>query len=477
MTPGAAHSLSPERLWQGLRLVLGFGLGLALLIILFLAWNAYLYLLAFPVLLLAGLGFRWLSRDALYLLCAVIGGFVFVAGYEAGIQVSEVLYGLVYLSYLAYWFISRLFFYRDRLFPYRADRALFGFLLFATASFGLTLLFQGDLKAMISEWLSLTMLAFYFPVKEACLRDARAPRMLLFTMIGIGLFIAARNFWAYWTGFSSATQLWQIMTGRVTENEHVLMILALGTLVLFLHSTGVLRRSALLLTFVVFTSGVIIGQSRALWVSMLLGMLVIFILIDRRRKGHLLLLGLSGLGLLVAVGFLFFDDLFTIIIAGLADRLSSLLTATSADISLINRFIEMGAAWEEIKVNPILGYGLGVPIRYYSLVYEVTYEPSFIHNGIIGLWYHHGLLGLGLFGVFFLGTIRRSLRLSRLPEAPRIFRIIGMTVAACFVAYALVGQTENPIATSDKTLMLALLSGLSSGLWMRLRQGAHTSPS
>jgi O-antigen ligase len=244
----------------------------------------------------------------------------------------------------------------------------------------------------------------------------------------------------------------------VVENEHVLLMMGLVALVLVLFSTRTWSRAVALLTFLLFVSGVIIGQSRAVWISFVLGGLVILVLIDRRRRLQLVGYGLSSVVIALLVGLLVFPEFYVLIVAGLADRFYSLGSAVTSDLSLVNRFEEMGAAWKYIRLNPIVGYGFGVPIEYYSLVYELSYRTSFIHNGPIGVWYRHGLIGFGLIYFYYFASLMRGVRLSR--HGAGFYKVLGIAVAACFTAEALLGNSENPFATSDKTLFIGVLAGL-----------------
>jgi O-antigen ligase len=336
-----------------------------------------------------------------------------------------------------------------------------------TASFGLTILFRGSLTAMASEWLSLTMLAFYFPVKEALLRDSRAPKALLFTLGALTLFIGLRNFSEYFVEVLSAAQWWQVTSGRVVENEQMLMMAAIGTFALMLYARTWLSRISLFGLFMLFTAGVIISLSRAIWLSLALGLIVIFVLVDRRRKMQLTLLVIGSVMATAAVGLVLFQDVLTLILVTLFDRLLSLESAFSADISLINRFIEIETVWELFKHNPILGYGFGVDYRYYSLVYEHSRETSFVHNGYFGLLYRHGLLGTVLLLYFYAASAWHGVRLylDRSTQLP--LRVLGLIAVACLVAVALVTNSNNPFAVSDKTLMIAAAAALAAGSWER----------
>lgn len=467
-----ASALTPETLGARGRFALWSGLAFGLLLVLYLTWSAPDLVAFLPVVLLGLVWLWWLGKNTTRFLYFTLAAFVLVARYKEGFQVEEIFYGLLYLGFLGYWFTSRFFFYRDPVLQTTTDWSLWLFLIYVTLSFPFTFLHGGDGTVMLSEWLSLSMLAFYFPVKEACSRRASSLRHFFIILAWIGFFIALRNLYEYWLGFRSATALWQIAGGRVTENEHVLMMMSLACLALFLGVQHYRRKIPLLLVFIFLFTGVVIGQSRALWISFALGTFVIFILIDRKRKVQLFLIILSGITVFVLLGILLFDDFFSLVVLGLINRLGSLETATTADISLVNRFIEMKAVWDYILHNPILGYGLGVPYHYYSIVYEFTHETSFIHNGYLGALYRHGLTGASLLFFFYFSTIWQALRLWRQANLPFLPRITGLIVVAAFTAEALVANTENPFTNSDRTLMIGILGGLVAGIRERASKAA-----
>jgi hypothetical protein len=434
---------------------------LALLLVLGVAWRAASLLWVIPVLLAGGLVASWLVRDELRVLLALIVGFVTVVDYQQGVEPQEVVYGLLFYGYLAWWFVSRLWIYRDDILATWLDRVVFLFLVWITLSLGLTILLRGDLAGGINEWLSVLALAYYFPVKEVIIRR-RSTVPIQLAAGAVALFIAIRNILEYGVKITTAETLWQIAGGRVVQNEHLLMLAGLFCFVylLFLQRRGI--RMLVLMGLLVFTAGVVIGLSRSLWVSYALGGLVIFFLVDRRKRLLLLGSGLAGLVAVLVIGSVAFPGLRDLVLWGLLDRLFSLRTATTEDISLVNRFIESGAAWTYIKANPIVGYGFGVPYKYYSLVYELDFQTTFVHNGYLGIWYRHGLVGAGMLMTFYFATLARGIRLAR--SVVWQHAAVGIAVAACLLATTLHTTVANPFATSEKTFFLGILAGLVSGV-------------
>ena len=134
------------------------------------------------------------------------------------------------------------------------------------------------------------------------------------------------------------------------------------------------------------------------------------------------------------------------------------------DISLINRFLEAQGVWEHIKVNPILGHGMGVPYRFFNITYLYSEEKTFVHNGYVALLFKFGIWGLGmmlyLMGRFFLMAMGNWRKAVNTPLA----RIISLAVAGSMAALALTATTANPFYQNDLMFVYAVLWGIIGGI-------------
>ena len=460
----ALFSLTPKAFWVWGRALLTAGLVFGLLLVLLIAWTGSdILALVFTVMLLAlPAGLYLFKRPALNLYVA-LAAFVLITGYSEGFQIQEALYGLYFLAVLGYWFVSRVFFYGDRLVQDREDGALLFFSLYAAASAVWAVLFGAEVGTIIGEGLVLVMLAFYFPVKAACARSEEATKIVLGIIFWFALFVSLRNLIEYRTALSSATKLYQVATGRVALNEALLMMPALSMLTLLLYAQRWRNRLLLVGAFLIVFVGLILTQSRGYWAAFLFGALALFVFIDRRRKGRIVVLMGGGLALVVVLGALLFEGFMTIIVGGVLERFATLGTAITSDVSLVNRLYESLAVWEHIKVNPILGYGPGTPYHYFNLTVDATRDWAFVHNGFVGLWYKFGLVGLVAMLYFWGKSIWNGLQLFRMRHAPRLLRLVGLSAAVCLIGEALVANTSNPFLISDATLMIALFGALASG--------------
>jgi O-antigen ligase len=454
---------TPETLRRWGNGLLWGGLGIGLLGTFVLAWAKPDLLPLLPVLLAGGLAFAVLVRYPLLHLCVVLGGFVTIFNYDEGIQASEVLFGLYYLSYLVLWFACRLVVRRERLLQHPIDYLVAFFLVYATATLVLNPVFGGSLFKGVNEWRAFMVLAFYFPVRDAA-RDPQALRALLFTFVFVALFIALRNFMQYFLALQDVGALWEVVQNRERVNERLVMIALVGSLVFFLYWARTWWMYAFLFFLsAVFTASIMVGRSRTVWLALVLALAVVFVLSNRRDRVRLLLFGATGFVTVLVVGVLLFDDLFVLVLSGLADRFASIGDANEVDISMINRFHEWRTVWGHVLESPFLGHGYGVPYHNYNLIYGVTEHKTFVHNTYLGTLYRHGFVGLALVLTILAGSFIRGVRLVRM-QLGRLVHATALTASASLVALALAALTEDVLLATDGvyavTVPLALLMGL-----------------
>lgn len=438
-------------------------LGLGLAGTLGLAWIKPDALLLVPLMLLGAVALSVLVRYPLLHLCMVLGGFILIFDYSEGTQASEVLFGLYYLGYLGVWFVYRISTDWSRLFDHPVDYAVAFYLLFATASLALTILFGGSLFNALKEWGAVLVLSFYFPMKEAA-RDPRAVRALLVTFVIVALSIVVRNFAQYFLALQDVGALWEVVQNRHRTNERLVMIGLLGALIFFLYYARTRLAYTLFLTLsVLFTASIMAGRSRTVWLAIGLALFVVFLLVNGRDRIRLLIFGATGFATVLAVGFLVLDDLFLLILTGLGDRFTSIGGATERDLSLINRFYEWRTVWAHILDSPLVGHGFGVEYDFFSRLYYVTERKTFVHNTYLGLLYRHGIVGLGLVLFFVGGSCLRGIRLARRSKS-YLARSTLLTAVASIAALALAATTEAVLLPTDGVFAvmfpIALIAGI-----------------
>ncbi|MDA1029619.1 MAG: O-antigen ligase family protein [Bacteroidetes bacterium] len=451
------------RHWGSALLVAVFGIGMMLLA--FITWKVDWVLPFIPVILIGGIGMWWLFQRPLLNLAVVLSSFVLISDFEEGIQITEVFYGLYYMSFLGYWFFKRLFLDHNPVFERAEEKALWVFLILVTLSIPLTLLFGGTFKLWLGEWLSLSLLAFYFPVKEAVIKYDKGLKVMIGVILFVGLYVLARNGMEYMLAITDAVQAWEIAKGRAVTNEGLLMVPAFFSLAMYLFSVEWKQKTAFLGLFIAFFAGLILTQSRGYWVAFVLGAAILFLLIPRQQKGRLLVTGVVTFAVVFSVAVLALGDVLILVLGGMLDRLLSIGTATTKDISLVNRFLETGAVWEHIKTNPILGHGMGVSYRFYDLTYEFSDSKPFIHNGYFALWYKFGIWGPALILSFLGICIRRAVVVVRRNQGNHIAGTACLAVIACLAAFSLSANTSNPFYINDPMFIFSVMTGIVGGCY------------
>lgn len=470
-------SLSPRTVYRWGGAILHALLAGLTLLILGLAWAAPELLPFVPAVLLSVVALAYLVKHPLLNLSVVLGGFIVVSMPSDGLQIPEIAYGLYYLSYLGLWFALRFFVEHRRILDQPEAVAVFTFMVLATLSAPLTVLFDGELRLLFSEWVALTMLLLYFPIREGFVRYPSFPKIVLGLILALGVMAALRNLWLYYSALSDATQAWQIARGRVATNDALLMIASITGLAVLIHADRWHHRILLFGVFLAVFAGLILTQSRAFWVTFVLGVALLFVLESWRYRLRLLSFTAVGLVGTASVGFLVAPDYMILIASGLIERASSLGTATTRDLSLVNRFYESAATWSYIVKNPILGYGMGVPYRFFDLTVEATEVESFVHNGYLSLWYRFGIWGLGCVMILWWGAAWRGFLALRASGPHSILRLCSLSAVINLVIYSIPAITSNPFHRNDGTFLVALLTGIAGGAFAALHHSPTSSES
>ncbi len=464
-----AQSLpSPEAFDRWGQGTLAFALAGGIGLILVFAWiEMPLLALALPGAVIVGAGTVYLFRRPALNLYVVLVGFVVIADNQAGFQFREIVYALYLYTVLFHWYAQHVLVGQRRLLRTPEDCVLLLFLLLLPFTGILTVVFGGSLKGAASELFSLSLLALYFPLKETIRAQRRGARDLMLIVLCVAVMVAARNMLVFRSDLSAATQAWQIATGRIVTNDNLLMVgSAFGlTLVLFARRWWSLGLS--LGGFVVAFAGLALTQSRGYWMAFVLAVGVVFLLVDQRIKKRLFLFAVLGIGALICTGFLLYGAYMELLLEGFVLRLTSIGSAITTDISLVNRFREAVTVMDHVLRNPVLGYGMGVSYLFYDLAHQSTDFDALVHNGYVGLWYKFGLWGLGLIMFFWTRVILRGLSAYKAKATDPWIGICGLAAAASLVAFMLSTITSNPFFLKDSLFIFSVAAGLSAGAWQR----------
>ncbi len=413
-----------------------------------------------------------LSQLPLGLLTGLLLLFSAMSGYNPGLQPEEVVFAVFFLTYMVGWYTRRIFAYRERLVAGLADVMIAFLLIYTTCTVGLSFLYGAKPAEAIGEWMNMAMLAFYFPLREACVRYRWAPRLVIALLVLFGMIALTRNLISLQHRIANAEFAYQIARGRVAENEMLMFVPGVACLTLALFDAKWWRRIGLLALASALTAGVILSQSRSYVVGLAIMFAALIGLLDWRRKVKLFALTTVGAAALTAFALAFYGDFVTLIAFGLLDRLLSIGTATHHDISYASRVVEARAVWKYILQNPVLGYGPGVPYTYYDIIAQREYTKTYSHNAYLILWFKYGLVGLSAFMLAWAGALWKTVRTIYL-GAEASERAVALFAATCLISLILPNLVNAAFSTADTVLMFTMIFALADAADARARKG-HT---
>ena len=431
---------------------------------------------AVPAVVVAGLAIAVVRPDGLGWLGIVLALQVFQLGGERGTAALEVVAGLALVAYIGAWYALAIVGRR------RVVTSLFDVAAVTWGTVGLGvaavlgLMFGADAYDFRADVLATIPFLLYLPVKEACVRYDRGPLVVAGVLLLLALTATLQNGLGFYRVITGASQWYQIADARFIVGETAMTA---GVMLCLAGAATIPSARARLGTIVlagVFISGLVLTKSRGFWVSNVFGIGVMVLLAPPAVRRRILVYGTVGLAMVVVLTLLFFAEQVSLIVAGTLHRLLTLAGATS-DISLLNRFAESAATWEMIRVNPILGYGWGVQVSYYSILGHVTQHWAFLHNGYLAVWLKTGLWGLAMILAVWGGAIARGVRAARDVRLSATTRAAGLGAAATMIAFTPAAASSNPFSILDQMLVVTLVLALGHGVGTRsLSAGPAAEP-
>ena len=405
-----------------------------------------------------------------------LGAVFFLAAFSLhrsdGLQPLEIVFALYFYPYLAAWYGLRVGVYRERLVRSGLDAAVGVVMLYPLASLVLTVLFRGSLAFAISDLIAFSMFALYFPIREVCERYERGPALIVGALLFIAVVAFVRNLLTLRATIAAATAAWEIARVRITSNEMALMVGALFSAGLAAQAKEKLRIGLFGMSFAALATGLVLTQWRAYYVSFILALGLLAVLLRRGARARLLLMVSLGSVGATALVLLLFGDSVLLVAYGLLDRFLSIGTASTVDVSLLNRFLESRAVLARIWESPLVGHGVGTAFGFHDVTSGGLWIKPYAHNGYLTLVYKYGVLFLFAFLFVWVRVTLSAHRASRAPTLSRSEQTIAAVVCAALLSLVPSFAVSAPLTTSDTTFCFTLLLGLGAGLHARATLGA-----
>ena len=406
-----------------------------------------------PLVIVAILYFFWsINRPQIWIFTVILL-YILILDRSEGVTIWEALYAVYFFGVISLWFIQKLV-NNEKIVYNTADQLLLVFFALCILSIVPGILGQASVIKWFRELMIFSAYLFYFPAREAIFRYKAVP------WIGIGFlilatYIAVSNFIKYKTAASSAVYLWQLISGRQTANEPLFLTAILIGICLYLFLNSHVFQMFLLAVISFFTIALAVTFSRGYWFGLFVGIATVILLLKgkQRRKFILTMSILSTLALLVL--FIFFSATGLAILQSMGQRFISGSLSAGQDISLQSRLSESNAVIDAIKINPILGYGLGVFFKFPDPILKITSESWYIHNGYLFLWFKLGFFGMLSFLLVYMLMIRDAYKLY-IGQSHTFESHLLLGISAVLVSMLIISLTSPQFITRDSILIISL---------------------
>lgn len=383
---------------------------------------------------------------------------------QQGLQLYEIVYGLYFLPYLGWWYLSRFVLYRRPAGGLLMDRvALVLLVLGLGLGTVLGVLHGASLSGIREDLTGFGMLAFFFPIREFVARHKHGPEIIVALICWLSVYVSVRTFLNFRAIILSATHAWQIADARPGYNALQLTSAIPLSASLFMVTKKKVVRGALLAVFAISLSSLILIRYRGFWVACIASLVLFVFLLPRVARRRLLMTTAFGTGALVLGLSLVFGDFAVSIIESVISRFSTLSNALTSDISLINRFVEADAALSSMGTSAFTGVGLGTKYSYFSLVYRSTLDWAFIHSGYVSILYKLGLWGTLLTLALWVHAAWSGCVVCRRIPNPT-HAAIGLAAGVVLAGMVFSVMTEGPWFQPNQMFGFAALCGLISGI-------------
>ena len=461
LRPFAVDGLQQQR-WVGL--ILGIALALILVPLLLFLEAGPGASLNLPVgtsiaaSAIAGCALWLLSfNERIWVLSAVASLVVFVFRQEEGELGVDVLFFALYaVTGTLLWFIKELHLGSGRIVRSRFDLMFLSTILVCLLTSTIAALVHGaDVRTMIRELAAFLLILFYFPVRSILKSDLDV-RLLFYSLLFFGVLNGMVNLMNYQERVVESALTFGAVNARSAMNEPLSAVLFSAFFALMLGARTFRIRVLALGGISLFAGLLVLSLSRGPIIATALGCVTILMLLYRRRVARVLVYAVVALGVNVGAAFLILPDFAASIFENIEGRFET-VQQISGDQSFSSRSSEYRALYAEfIPASPIIGYGFGVPYRFYDAPFEVTAEPYYTHNGYLSVAFKFGIpAGLLLILILFSPIFRFPYASVGSFDPYRKMILAG--ALAGLIAMLLINVTSNVLAYYTEIMLLAIL--------------------
>lgn len=372
-----------------------------------------------------------------------------------GISIQEIIYGSYFVLFYSFWLFQRIIIKGERLIHSSRELWLLSFIGLCFFSLTTALIVQGKVIQWFRELIPFLTLLLYFPLVDV-MKNRRNAVILLISFFALAVIIGVQNIFGYRENLRAAVYFWEIASGRQVANEAIFFSGIVVLMGMFFHTSSYAVRIFLAGLLIFFGLTLVVTFSRGYWIGTVLGIMVIFFLLDLSKKIRFLVSFAVFIIASLSIFYMLFGSITPYLEKSILQRAST-LSALQSDISLMNRLSEAKSLIGYIVRSPIIGYGLGAAFSYFNVIHFITVKTFYSHNAYLYLWFKLGIFGVISFLGFYCANLKTCWKFDKMTEH-EFEQGIMMALVAILVAMIPLSITSPQFIQKDSLLVITLIT-------------------
>ncbi|MBX3043470.1 MAG: O-antigen ligase family protein [Candidatus Kapabacteria bacterium] len=412
-----------------------------------------LYLYVLPALIAMPLIYLLLVRPRIWLYAVAASTAIFFHAGDEGVGALDVMLGMFYIGSIAVYFVRKGLILKEKIILNWGDWAILTF--YTLLLFNFFIAYFNDVPPMnwVREYLLVSILLIYFPVRDA-LKNENDVNAFLFFLGVIIIFAGIYQVIEYYNKVNTDLVYAYQLKSSITINQTLYTAASIYGFILAFSQRNRVREIIVIAMTSLYVVFLVSTFSRTFWLVLALAILLMFFLLPAKMKVRFLTyLGVITVVLLFAT-FLFMRDKADIALEVAFSRLES-SSAGRKDPSLIARFKEWEKVEYHIRQNPLGGNGLTKTFSFHFPINSRARHTHIIHNGYYWLLYRTGIPMTLLF-LFFLGFYTvKSGKLLKYSKDPT-HRALLIAALSVLLSLYIVNTTSSQYFYRDGIFVTAL---------------------
>ncbi|HRP03195.1 MAG TPA: O-antigen ligase family protein, partial [Candidatus Kapabacteria bacterium] len=375
-----------------------------------------------------------------------------------GVTVIDVVSAMYFNGSIVIWFVNKVMLQKEKAAYNLGDWFILAFFFFLIFNFIIAYINQANLFTWIREYLVISLVLLYFPIKSIIKTEEELKKFLAFfavVLIGVGIYQG----YLYYTKLNEIIiqYAFELSTG-VNVNQTIYTTATIFGFVFTFHQVKKKNEIQILIFTGFMLISLIATFSRTFWVILAVFIGLMFVFFPAEKKISIVKYLIFLFIIFFALAFLLMKENLFLYLQVILERFTSSADGTR-DMSVVARLVEWETLFKKIGQHPLSGSGLGKVFTFYSPIQLFTYHTDVIHNGFLFIIYRVGIpTALLYFAFIIFYNIKAYNNLILSIKFGNNFELsLGISTFVCYLVLYIANITSAQYFYRDGLIVVSLL--------------------